>query len=225
MNPIAEYFHLTEPLPPSPIEVAGATRDDLPKMFAAMGFTRGAEIGVWTGDYSKQLLDANPALHLSAIDPWAIYRDYRDNNQQHRMEEKYRIACETLQPYVDAGRCTIVRKFSTDAAEDFEPESLDFVYVDGNHAFEYVALDLALWGRRVRPDGIVSGHDYYHFKLPAWCHVVEAVHGYTTALRVKEWFVLGTRHEARRSELQHRYRSYCWVNPIHPKSRQHSRMK
>ena len=222
MNAIAQYFHAPETSESLPIEIPGVNRDELPKLFTSLGFTRGAEIGVWTGDYSRRLLDANPDLHLYAVDPWLIYRDYRDNNQQSRIEEKYQEALAGFAPYGD--RVTVIRKPSADAAEDIPYASLDFVYIDGNHAYEYVAMDLALWGRRVRPGGIVSGHDYYHFKQPAWCHVVEAVHGYTTAMRVNPWYVLGTRREARNSVLQHRYRSFCWVNPEFPRSR-NDRMK
>jgi len=215
---IADYFQLPDPLPPSPIEIPGASRADLPKLFRTLELHRGAEIGVWTGDYSREFLETDPALQLLCVDPWQIYRDYRDNNQQHRIDEKYRLACAALAPYGD--RVTVIRKFSQDAAQDVPERSLDWVYIDGNHALEFVTMDLALWGRRVRTGGIVSGHDYYHFPRPAWCHVVEAVHAYTTAMRIPQWYVLGTRHEARRSLLQHRYRSFCWVNPEWPPSRQ-----
>ena len=215
MNAIADYFHLSLDGQPSPIEIPGATRDDLPHLFATLGFTTGAEIGVWEGAYSEQLCQANPALQLLCVDPYAIYADYRDNNQQHRMHKKWEMAHERLAPY----QATFVRKYSAEAAKDIPEASLDFVYIDGNHAFEYVAMDLALWGRRVKPGGIIAGHDYYNFPRHTWCHVVEAVHGYVQACRITPWFVLGTRREARAAQLQHRYRSYAWVNPEHPKSR------
>ena len=34
--------------------------------------------------------------------------------------------------------CKLIKKLSMKAVRDFEDESLDFVYLDGNHAFEYI---------------------------------------------------------------------------------------
>ena len=51
-----------------------------------------------------------------------------------------------------------------EAIKDFEPNSLDFVYIDANHDKEHVTEDIEEWAKIVRPGGIVSGHDYGHFK-------------------------------------------------------------
>ncbi len=47
-----------------------------------------------------------------------------------------------------------------DALADFEDESLDFVYIDGNHAAPWVDDDIREWSKKVRKGGVVSGHDY-----------------------------------------------------------------
>jgi predicted O-methyltransferase YrrM len=67
---------------------------------------------------------------------------------------------------------------SMDAVDDIPDNSLDFVFIDANHAFDYVMLDLIYWTKKVRPGGIVSGDDYFHFKKAG---VVEAVDAYTKA--------------------------------------------
>ena len=64
--------------------------------------------------------------------------------------------------------------------------SLDFVYIDGDHSFDHAMLDLILWSRKVRPGGIVAGHDYYRFRGAG---VVNAVDAYTTAHQIHEWFL------------------------------------
>ena len=46
------------------------------------------------------------------------------------------------------------------AISQFEDNSLDFVYIDGNHAYDYVLEDCREWSKKVRHGGIVSGHDY-----------------------------------------------------------------
>ncbi|GAG42319.1 unnamed protein product, partial [marine sediment metagenome] len=37
---------------------------------------------------------------------------------------------------------------------------LDFVFIDGNHSYEYVRQDITLWEPLVTAGGLVSGHDY-----------------------------------------------------------------
>jgi predicted O-methyltransferase YrrM len=57
------------------------------------------------------------------------------------------------------------------ASELFVDETLDFVFIDGDHQYQSVRADLASWWPKVKPGGILAGHDYtYH------ASVAEAVH-------------------------------------------------
>jgi len=58
-------------------------------------------------------------------------------------------------------RVQIVRATSAAASELFADESLDFVYIDANHAYLHVLEDLRLWTPKVRSGGLVAGHDYF----------------------------------------------------------------
>jgi SAM-dependent methyltransferase len=49
---------------------------------------------------------------------------------------------------------------SDEAAKLFEDGSLDFVYLDASHDYASVRSDLLSWYRKVRPGGIMAGHDY-----------------------------------------------------------------
>jgi len=51
-----------------------------------------------------------------------------------------------------------------EAIKDFNPRSLDFVYIDANHEYDFVKEDIVAWSKIVKVGGIVSGHDYGHFK-------------------------------------------------------------
>lgn len=69
-----------------------------------------------------------------------------------------------------------------EAVKRFKNGSLDFVYIDANHSFNYVMQDLTEWSKKVRVGGIVSGDDYYHFRKAG---VIEAVNAYTKAHSIK----------------------------------------
>ncbi len=101
-----------------------------------------------------------------------------------------------------------------EAVEDFADGSLDFVYIDGNHQFKYVADDICEWSRKVRRGGVISGHDYI-FTNPRTqagiCHVIYVVNAYTQAYKINNWYLLG-RKERLAEELRDRFRSWMWIN-------------
>ena len=55
---------------------------------------------------------------------------------------------------------TPIRKTSLDAAELYTDSSLDFVFIDAAHDYKNVRADILAWKEKVKPGGILSGHDY-----------------------------------------------------------------
>lgn len=156
------------------------TRKDIAQLFSELGFKTGAEIGVEKGVYSEVLAKANPQLLLYCIDPWKVYEKYSDFKNQGQLNTNYKIAQKRLSPY----NCKIIRKSTTGALPQFKMSSLDFVYIDGNHTYEYVWEDLAGWSEKVRPGGIISGHDY-RARRKEHVGVGEAVDKYTQERSVR----------------------------------------
>lgn len=70
-----------------------------------------------------------------------------------------------------------------DVVKQFKDESLDFVYIDGNHSFQHVVNDLCEWEKKVKVGGIVAGHDYIKRIHNGYLmHVPMAVHGFWTLM-------------------------------------------
>jgi methyltransferase family protein len=40
-------------------------------------------------------------------------------------------------------------------------ESCDFVYIDADHSFDAVTVDLRTWYPKLKVGGVMSGHDYF----------------------------------------------------------------
>lgn len=134
------------------------------KFFASLKFKTGAEIGVEQGLFSQSLLKANPELKLYLIDPWKCGPNSFINNNgdiikatQAIIDTFYESTVDRLKTYRNI---FVIRKTSMDALKEIEDKSLDFVYIDANHHFDYVMKDIIEWSKKVRPGGIVSGHDY-----------------------------------------------------------------
>jgi hypothetical protein len=125
-------------------------RDDLAVLFAELGFNKGVEIGVEKGLYSEVLCKANPNLHLLSIDPWQAsayeHSSHGVDTDQSQYDERYAETIERLAPY----NCAVIRKTSMEAVKDIADESLDFVYIDGNHDFVNFTNDLHYWRKKVR---------------------------------------------------------------------------
>lgn len=193
-----------------PFEIPDASRDELPQFFVEMGFKTGAEVGVYKGEFSEKLCKAG--LKLYAIDPWRVYKDFDHPRGQTRLDFQYEHTKRVLAPYPN---CTIVRKTSMEAVEDFADNSLDFVYIDANHEFRYIAEDLVEWTKKVRPGGIVSGHDYFFVKTGTgaqiW-HVGHVLRAYVAAYGIENWFLIGSK-DYKDGEKRDRWRSWMFVKP------------
>ena len=154
-------------------------RHCLARVVCDLDCRRGVEIGTNWGDSAKIWLTCAPKLHLLCIDPYATY------NARHSQEEQdaiYTEATKRLKPY----NAEIIRESSLVVVERVEDKSLDFVYIDGNHAFDSVMQDLIRWVPKVRRGGLVMLHDYCHHW---WAGVIRAVDAYTMAHRVEPWFL------------------------------------
>lgn len=192
----------------SPTEIPNMGRDDLPALLNELGFKTGAEIGVFSGLYSQTICAGIPGVKLYSIDSWQTYAPYyRDIQRQEKLDEAKQNAYRRLKPF----NVTIIEKFSEDAIKDFEDDSLDFVYIDGNHELPYVLWDIIWWSKKVRSGGIVAGHDYYEtVTKDSRCHVIPAVMAYTRAYKIVPWFVIGTK-AMEPGVIRDSKRSWMWV--------------
>lgn len=197
---------LADPGVPSPVELPGADRRTLAEVFAALGHTRGAEIGVEEGKYSEVLLRTIPGLHLTCVDPWLVYPEYRSRLDQEQVDGLRASCLRRLSPWANV---RFIELRSVEAARLVDDGSLDFVYIDANHSLEHVVADIAAWSPKVRKGGIVSGHDWIRMRshLAEQIHVQAAVEAWTKCYRIEPWFVLGLKSEKR----PERARSWFWV--------------
>lgn len=188
-------------------EIPNMGRDNLPELFNELGFKEGAEIGVEQGLYSEILCEGIPGLHLYCVDAWLAYPGYRDHVSQERLDEFFENTRERLSPY----NVEFIRKYSMEAVKDIPDESLDFVYIDANHELPWVMNDIYYWDKKVKPGGIISGHDYYESKRTyTKCHVKYVVDCYTRAFRIKPWFIIGAQGKFP-GTIRDNSRSWMWI--------------
>ncbi len=188
-----------------PIKIPNTDRRDLANLYAELGFKEGAEIGVAEGTFSKMICEANPKVKLHCIDSWVKYRGYNDF-----AGDFFSQAHETAHKLLDQYDCNFIKKYSMDAVKDFADGSLDFVYIDANHDIWHILEDLREWSKKVKPGGLISGHDWFISMHNKSIHIVYALEAYTKSFRIVPWFVLG-RDERLPGERRERSRSWFFV--------------
>lgn len=176
----------------NPITLHISRHRELLELWRDLGYKRGAEIGTEAGRYAEEICKTVKGVKLYCVDPYLAYDRYEDHVSQSRLDNFYNVAVSRLthQNKFDA---TIIRETSLDAVKRFEPGSLDFVFIDGNHHFDFVVRDIIAWAPIVRAGGIVSGHDYKpegSETTPIPFGVIEAVNGYTSAHKISPWYVV-----------------------------------
>ena len=108
------------------------------------------EIGGFTGFASKRLARAlnglrRGTLTVCEIDP--------------ARAERVQVELDILRlPYV---RHTVVRADSLLWLPTLASESIDFAWIDGNHAKAHVKTEIDLLLPKIRPNGIICGHDVF----------------------------------------------------------------
>jgi hypothetical protein len=120
----------------------------------------GVEVGSFKGEFAKQILEiTNENLYLYMVDVWrGLGDEYKDSSNHNIHISAYADAMKSIEGHED--RAIMIRADSYNGSLMFQNESLDFVYIDANHAYEYVREDIDYWYRKVRKGGYLMGHDY-----------------------------------------------------------------
>jgi hypothetical protein len=125
-----------------------------------------AEIGSYKGDFAAWILSSGRPRKLHLIDPWKHETDpeYQDawygKADQRQMDGIYQSVQDRFRKEIASGRVTLHRKSSETAHDDFPDAYFDWIYVDGNHRYEFVAKDLRVFYPKVKPGGFICGDDY-----------------------------------------------------------------
>lgn len=123
------------------------------------------EVGVHQAEFASQFLIDWSGKYFG-IDPWSVPTGYEEQaktlKSSKSRERDLSIAGKRLSLFKPNKRVELIKSTSTEAAPLFADDSLDFVYIDGDHRYEQVLEDLELWYEKVKPSGMLAGHDYTH---------------------------------------------------------------
>jgi len=122
-----------------------------------------AEIGVFNGAFSRKIFSKNPSeIHL--VDPWVQQTDQHDQHAKDSQEEQdarfQKVKNWADEMSSDETKISVYRDFSENAAKNFSNNYFDWIYIDGDHRYEAVKIDLESWWPKLKPGGWITGDDY-----------------------------------------------------------------
>lgn len=163
---------------------------------------RCAEIGVWRGDFSELILKITRPDCLHLIDPWAFQPDFAERKyggQAAATQDDMDAICSEVRRRLRSQPVEFHREYSADALRLFSDSFFDWVYIDGNHNYEYVRSDLFGYAAKIRPGGYLAGDDYTWGKADGY-PVRRAVTDIIQSGVVRPYQLLGTQFILRRSD-------------------------
>jgi hypothetical protein len=127
------------------------------------------EIGCWKGRSTKVLLDASDGF-VHAVDHFKGTSKEGDGWSGFLADEQD-IYGEFMKNVGDYTNLRVHKMGSDDAAELFSDNSLDLVFIDGDHTYDQVISDIDNYLPKIKKGGTICGHDYN----PGFPDVIRAV--------------------------------------------------
>lgn len=132
------------------------------------------EIGAWKGKSTTcmavEILNSNKKIKFDVIDTFKGSSEHQNlpcivNNT---LYSEYLQNIEPVKDFVN----TIVGN-SIKIAEFYADESLDFIFIDGDHSYEGLRADISTWLTKLKPGGFLCGDDIYQKEFDGVALAVE----------------------------------------------------
>jgi len=138
------------------------------------------EVGAWKGRSSAylgvEIINSGKNIKLDVVDIWTGEEDDPDAFTADAEFMQYnKNIFELFKKNVAPALHVInpIQMPSAKASKLYQDNSLDFVFIDANHDYEPVKLDIISWLPKIKKTGTIAGHD---FNPAAYPGVVKAVH-------------------------------------------------
>lgn len=138
------------------------------RLMAARGAREVLELGVWRGEFAAHVLAACPAIRrYYMLDPWRPLAQWNKPFNIADKDFEAAMARALAATEFAADRRIVLRGTTTERINDIPDASLDAAYVDGDHTFRGVTIDLVAIWPKLRPGGVIVGDD---FTPSVWQH-------------------------------------------------------
>ncbi|MDR3450110.1 MAG: class I SAM-dependent methyltransferase [Alphaproteobacteria bacterium] len=181
-NDAAELAKFEKEFPFPNDELERAKRRRPPLMRARQGGV-GAEIGVFRGHFSPELIDALKPTKIYLIDPWTKMGEFFPFSSPYNNHGKLPTAVARREAQLRTARFTntqveYIEGFFLESLDKIK-EKLDWVYLDASHRYKDTLLELNAIRSILKDDGAILGDDWYPDPAAVHHGVYRAVQEFT----------------------------------------------
>ena len=125
------------------------------------------EVGVWKGDFSRQIWNISSPNLLVLVDSWKFDEKVRGCAPQVSGEEPLnqnffdQAKKDTYGKFENVQNVNILDLNSLEASSKYEDNFFDYIYIDAEHTYKAVTEDLEVWYPKLKKNGTLFGDDYY----------------------------------------------------------------
>lgn len=150
-------------------------------------FSVGAEIGVFNGAFSQCIIDIINPRTLFLVDIFSGQMVSGDKNGENFQQiNLYQSCFDLFRKYLNNPSISLYRGPSGHFLSLLPDGYLDFIYIDGDHSYKGVKIDIELARKKVKSGGFICGHDYM-VQFPGVIQAVdEFCANYKTNLQITE---------------------------------------
>jgi hypothetical protein len=121
----------------------------------------GAEFGCFKGEFAYWILEKVSPQRFFSVDPyWKAYGDKFPWKRQHPTLRVFEHAMWRMRQSANYQAATVVVEFDTIFLSGCSDAFFDWVYIDSTHEYEQTLQELELCKSKVKPNGLICGHDY-----------------------------------------------------------------
>jgi len=118
------------------------------------------EIGSYCGESTLIINSCFTNATINSVDPYVSYREdnstYDLDNQAQELKEAEKVFDSICKRFPNIKKN---KAHSLEFVNSVPNNSLDFVYIDGDHSYAAVKKDIVAWIPKVKIGGVICGHD------------------------------------------------------------------
>ena len=125
------------------------------------------EVGAFYGKSAAymavEIINSGKNIKFDVVDTWRGSPEHQEgawDAQVHMIQDTaFDVFQSNLSPV--KGHYTPLKMPSVEAAKLYQDKSLDFVYIDASHEYEFIKEDIIAWLPKIKIGGYIGGHDYW----------------------------------------------------------------
>ena len=127
------------------------------------------EVGTWMGKSAShmavEIANSQKNIKFYCVDTWEGSPEHQ-NDEAVRTNTLYDVFLKNIEPVKEY--IIPIRNTSEMASQQFEDESLDFIFIDAGHTYEDVKNDIRNWYPKLKENGFISEFFEPNILLITW---------------------------------------------------------